>query len=81
LVAQSPVQPDVGGTDHGDDDALLLDGFAGRVAASDDFVAEREIRTLNEQVASLLGNRPSDEDATPWFAREADEVLADRRDA
>jgi AcrR family transcriptional regulator len=35
---------------------LLLDGFAGRVAASDDFVAERETRTLNEQVASLLGN-------------------------
>jgi AcrR family transcriptional regulator len=35
---------------------LLLDGFAGRVAASDDFVAERETRTLNEQVASLLDN-------------------------
>lgn len=37
---------------------LLLDGFAGRVAASDDFVAERETRTLNEQVTSLLGGQP-----------------------
>lgn len=34
---------------------LLLDGFAGRVAASDDFVAERETDALNEQITSLLG--------------------------
>jgi AcrR family transcriptional regulator len=36
---------------------LLIDGFAGRVAASDEFVAEREADMLNEQVAHLLDGR------------------------
>jgi hypothetical protein len=49
---------------------LLLDGFAGRVAASDDFVAEGETRTLNEQVASLLGNRPQRDEDTVERSRD-----------